>query len=312
MKVRIKETPNYNQGGWLKMANRRYNKMWGGGKLPRYFHGGTHDNPWDWPYNNQVPPTGPEAGMPYNFPVENGESFAGDPEGLLPTPEKQKTGHSFNPNLTAGDAFQLAGYAAPAIYNFIQSVRPYERVSPIYNPEREKIKNLMASRKYNEQHIVNEINLSEAGSKRSIDENTSSDAIKRTSNVSASLAGLREKIKARMQGELMNAGFRGEEANVLNQLGQQEVAADLYAQEATSQNKARRQAFGAAAAGQFGQGLVNYGQARNQYGQDAVRINAMQNMFKNFGLDSSGLQEKINQGLAGWDDDGNLIIFKNI
>ena len=103
-----------------------------------------------------------------------------------------------------GNQLQLSGMIPAIQYNRNMSKQAAAREPYAYNPYDSQVRGMMASRRYNEQPLVNETNLAFNAGAKAIDLNTNSDAVGRANKVSlySDLAGKTQ--LARLEGQKMN------------------------------------------------------------------------------------------------------------
>lgn len=162
----------------------------------------------------------------------------------------------------------------------------YDKVNPQLNPESRKIKDIMSKRKVDTQAILNQINLSKNAALNS-NNNARSLNVKRALDQRTFDSSSRQLVDAKLKENQANNNFRLQEASTLNNLGQQEVQARTYAEDATARNK--------------GQHLTNTGTLLGDIGragafETKVKVNDMQvaeslailgNKYEKFGIDAT-------------------------
>lgn len=192
---------------------------------------------------------------------------------------------------TDGDYTQLAGMLPATMYNTAMSFMPADKEKPLYNPYQDTIKDIYSNRQFNEQPLLNESQMAFNTAKSDIDNNSLSDSVRRANLVALSSNLARQNQSMRLQGQQLNNGYRAEQGNILNNLGEQKVLEDRRVSDINAQNKGRKQMFGSIAASQVGQGLTEYGKSKNQNLSNELGYTALQNIFANFGLSGNDLNE---------------------
>lgn len=137
-------------------------------------------------------------------------------------------------------ALEIAGYGikgAELLGHAIQAFKKPELVNPVYNPEENAIKNLMAKRKIDNQDLLNELELQNTATKEDIANNSTS-----VPTMIANLQKLHANdvdsiAKITSQTQQVNNAYRSEEAQLLNNLGQQKVKAQNDAEDLNAKAK---------------------------------------------------------------------------
>lgn len=167
------------------------------------------------------------AGYQQPMPVSPTTTYANytvDTGIKTPSTDKEKSRFDF------GQAGLDFTQYAPALYNVGMGLfggKSIPDVPPIYNPRRERITELMRQRQVNLDPILRDIELSEATGERAIREaSAGTPGLYIAGRTALSNATQRSKAKARMEADLINQGYRADEANVLVGLGASEAAAD--------------------------------------------------------------------------------------
>lgn len=188
-----------------------------------------------------------------------------------------------NPNKWGldGDQLQLAGTLPAIAYNTAMSMQPADKEPTYYNPYQDKIKDIYSNRRFNEQQVLNENQLTFNKGREDIDGLSTNT---RNGNLVALNSSMMEaNSKAISEGQRINNGLRAEEAGALDGLGQQRVAEDRRVSEINAQNKGKKQLFAAEAATQSGQALTEAGKAKNQNLTNQIELSALNNIYADFG-----------------------------
>lgn len=190
-----------------------------------------------------------------------------------------------------GNQLQLSGMIPATQYNRNMSKQAAAREPFAYNPYDSQVRGMMASRRYNEQPLVNETNLAFNAGAKAIDLNTNSDAVGRANKV-ALYSDLASKTQlARLEGQKMNHQYLGESANMLNNLGQQRAAEKIRVSDVNARNLAAKQNFAAKTATQTGQGMTEAGKASNQNLQNSVLYGTLQSMYDKYKLNGETFED---------------------
>lgn len=197
------------------------------------------------------------------------------------TPETTKKG-SFFGDLTTGDKMQLASMLPAFGFNMGMGLRKADVEPNRKNQYENEVLNMMANRKFDPQHYLNQANLAANTAKEDIGNNSTS--------VGGKIANL-QKLYANQLGTLgdittkgqeMNNQYRAEEANTKNILGEANRAESIRAAGINDQNKARKQQFLAKAFEQMGQGLATTGQSANQSLTNKLLIKSLSEISPDF------------------------------
>lgn len=192
---------------------------------------------------------------------------------------------------TIGDKTQLLGQLPATLYNMGMAGKKAAKEPYAFNSNESAITRIMAGRRFNEQPLVNEANLAFNAGAKALNENTSSDAVNRAGKI-ALFTGLGEKTQlARLQGQQMNNQYRGEEASTLNQLGMQKSAEKARVSDINARNLAAKQAFGAKAATQVGQGLTETGKVQNQSLNNQMLYKTLNSLYSKYKLNGQSFDD---------------------
>jgi hypothetical protein len=141
-------------------------------------------------------------------------------------------------------ALEMAGYGikgAELLGHAIQAFKKPDLVNPVYNPEENAIKNIMKNRSVDVQSILNELDLQEAGAKQNIANNSTSVGVMQANLQKLNANNVNAITKTKFNEQLQNNQYRADEAQVLNNLGQQKMSAQVYAEEVNAKSKANVQ-----------------------------------------------------------------------
>jgi len=134
----------------------------------------------------------------------------------------------------------IAGYGikgAEMLGHLIQVMKKPDYVKPVYNPEENKIKSLMSNRTIDMQSILNELDLQEAGAKQNIADNSSSVGTMQANLQKLNANNVNAVAKTKIAEQQANNQYRADEAQVLNNLGQQKTQAQVYAEDVNARSK---------------------------------------------------------------------------
>lgn len=180
--------------------------------------------------------------LPYSKPSFNWTTETGTQDNTSQVQSKNTTKKISKLNMSPEEMAGYAIKAGEAAGSIAMAFQKPDLVNPVQNPESDKIKQLMSNRKIDEQSIIDSINLESTAAKRNIDENASSVGVK-LANLQKNEANTYGTLaKTKLEEQAYNNTYRGEEANVLNNLGEQNVKASQYAEVLNNQAKATSQA----------------------------------------------------------------------
>lgn len=214
-------------------------KMKMGGKIPKASLGvllsDKNKLPYEEGYVNQLMENN-GVGIPVPPVVDNSElkddaNFYKEGQVGTAIPEKEKK--QFSPEAIAGygiKGIEMLGHA-------IQAFKKPDYVKPVYNPEENKIKSLMSNRKIDMQSILNELDLEEASAKQNISDNSSSVGVKMANLQKLNANNVNAVAKTKIAEQQANNQYRADEAQVLNNLGQQKTQAQVYAEDVNARSK---------------------------------------------------------------------------
>lgn len=172
---------------------------------------------------------GPEVDSKTTMPVN----------GVTP-PAKEKILNGDNTDKTlSGLVYGIKGLQT--IGHAAQAFQKPDYIDPVLNPNASKIKSLAANRKIDLQSVLNEIRLDENKGIKDISDNSLSDSVRR-SNIANTISNTQRAVAdTKLKEQAMNMDFRKDEMIALNSLGQQDVAARVYSEDANAKTKANMQ-----------------------------------------------------------------------
>ena len=171
------------------------------------------------------------------------------------TPENATQRNGLFQNLTQGDKLQLAGMFPGALYNIGMGLKKAEKEKFYTNPYQNQIIGLMQNRKFDAQAFINEAQLANTAVNEEIGNNASSVGVK-LSNLQKAHANYMNSIASITgRAQEINNGYRADEANIKNQLGEVLRQEGIRQAQVNAQNKATKQAFMAKGITQVGQGI---------------------------------------------------------
>ncbi len=137
-----------------------------------------------------------------------------------------------------------------------------EVVKPTYNPYNNTVLNNLSKMRYNNQAVENEVTSTFNAGMASINNSARSSGarLSNINNLYSNMAG--QKALAKTQGMQMNNNILGVKNETLNNLGQQDVTAKLYAKQMTDANKVAKNDYistGLTQLGQLGNTISSYG-----------------------------------------------------
>lgn len=184
---------------------------------------------WNMFKNNEEPPI-----------VDNSEAKA-DSEfykpGQVGTAIPEKSKKQFSPEAIAGygiKGIEMLGHA-------IQAFKKPDLVNPVYNPEENKVKSLMSNRKFDSQAILDALDLQDTANRQNINDNSTSVGVIQANLQKANANQVNAIANTKIQEQQTNNQYRADEAQVLNNLGQQKMQAQVYAEDVNAKSKANVQ-----------------------------------------------------------------------
>jgi len=160
----------------------------------------------------------------------------------------------------------LLGQGLSTILNAGILAQGYDKVAPIDNSYENEVKNLMASRSIDTTQQRNQILSSYNAAKEGLN-NVRSSNVRNALDVNLMNVAQDNLASSKLQEQVANAGFKGDYANVLNNLGRDKAQAKTYAEQATAQNKST-----------FENNLSYFGDLMAQHGESFSAFKANQNM----------------------------------
>ena len=244
-------------------------------------------------------PSGPQQDMNGIDIEKPGDDF-GAGIVVYNTPENATQRNGLFQNLTQGDKLQLAGMFPGALYNIGMGLKKAEKEKFYTNPYQNQIIGLMQNRKFDAQAFINEAQLANTAVNEEIGNNASSVGVK-LSNLQKAHANYMNSIASITgRAQEINNGYRADEANIKNQLGEVLRQEGIRQAQVNAQNKATKQAFMAKGITQVGQGISAIGQASNQSLTNIILAKSLSEISPDF--DINELKDLYNRGKV--DKDG--------
>lgn len=157
--------------------------------------------------------------------------------GQVGTAKEEDTKKQFSPEAIAGygiKGIEMLGHA-------IQAFKKPDLVKPVYNPEENKVKSLMSNRKFDSQAILDALDLQDTANRQNINDNSTSVGVKMANLQKANANQVNAIANTKIQEQQTNNQYRADEAQVLNNLGQQKMQAQVYAEDVNAKSKANVQ-----------------------------------------------------------------------
>lgn len=228
-------------------------------------------------------PSGPQQDMNGIDIEKPGDDF-GAGIGVYNTPKTTTQRNSLFQNLTQGDKLQLAGMLPGALYNIGMGLKKAEKEKFYTNPYQNQIIGLMQNRKFDAQPFINEAQLANTAVNEEIGNNASSVGVK-LSNLQKAHANYMNSIASITgRAQEINNGYRADEANIKNQLGEVLRQEGIRQAQVNAQNKATKQAFMAKGITQIGQGISAVGQASNQSLTNTILAKSLSEISPDFDI----------------------------
>lgn len=198
---------------------------------------------------------------------------------------KNNINHNLNKNnkqgLNLGDSLQLAGSA----------VAPLANLAMYLANKSEKVKAHLDNTKYSDPRIAKDYNplyLAENAARKSIDDSSTSDSIRRANLVQlASNTGANAQDYS-LKVDNTNKSLMMQRDNMLSGTNRFNAQARAQRDDLQAQNDARRRAFLTTGASQLGQGLVEGGKASNANDLNTVYGNILKSYSPDFYMDNKG------------------------
>jgi len=199
-------------------------------------------------------------------------------------------------DLTTGDKIQLSSILPAFGFNMDMGLRKADVEPNRKNPYENEVLSMMANRKFDPQHYLNQANLATNTAKEDIGNNSTSVGVKRANlqKLYANQLGTLGDITTK--GQEMNNQYRAEEANTKNIIGEANRAESIRAAGINDQNKARKQQFLAKAFEQLGQGIATTGQSANQSLTNKLLIKSLSEISPDFDVKNMKDMEVDNDG----------------
>lgn len=183
-------------------------------------------------------------------------------------------------DMMAGDWAQVAGQAIPGLFNLgMGLLNKPEDFDPMRNDYASRALDLMARRSYNPEPIAQRIGREELAARNSINNNTSSDAIRRANLVSLRAKGANAQSMADLEGQKLNNEYRGEEAQLALMLGEQDRREAGRTQILDTEAKLAKSDLIAGGVSQLASAVGEYGKATNNNVQNNLLLASLQQTF---------------------------------
>jgi hypothetical protein len=188
-----------------------------------------------------------------------------------------------------GKAAYGLGVAAPILYNLYQgTLGKTEKTKPVYNPYTGKVKSLMANRRYNINPELEQNRLVQSTYNRNV-RNVSPGVGQYLGNLQAgSIGRMRADAQAYATKQNMDNQYMGQEAEMLNNLGQQEAAARYSADEANRMARANKRNFLATGLSQTQQALQAGRLMNNMKYRDMQSVGSINELLSNYTINPDG------------------------
>lgn len=212
-----------------------------------------------------------------------------DPKTTMPVngvtpPSKEKLFNEENTDKTlSGLVYGIKGLQT--IGHAAQAFQKPDYIDPVLNPNASKIKSLASNRKIDLQSVLNEIRLDENKGIKDISDNSLSDSVRR-SNIANTISNTQRAVAdTKLKEQAMNMDFRKDEMVALDSLGQQDVAARVYSEDANAKTKANMQVQRSKFLQETVGGMGDY-IAKKDYANksDAFYTNLLNQKYEDFGV----------------------------
>lgn len=202
--------------------------------------------------------------------------------------------------LTPSDKIQLAGLLPSLAYNLGVATNKPEVERPIKNPAIPSALQTLKTRRYNEQPIINEAYSALRKGEFTINNSTSSDAIRR-SNILGMYADAASKLGAvRLQGQHERNLLAQNLADALFTFGESDRAAAEAAHQANLLNKAKKQEALALTATDLGKGLVDFGRFKATQQTNNFNVGMINGLAAFYKVSPELIMQALNQQIP-WD-----------
>ena len=211
---------------------------------------------------------------------------------------------------STGDYLNMAS-SLPAIgYNFGKGAQKATRDNLHLNPESSKIKGMMADRRINMQALQNKLTGERTAGMKAIGENTRSVGSRNANLQNLFANSAQRKAELEMKSQDVNNKYRGEEANTLNNLGQQEARERLRKMTADQQHDAVKESFIGQGFAELGEGLKNTGNAFNAKAKNNMTAESVNALSVRYGLSKNKINSLMNSG--GFDSEEDLVQYLSL
>lgn len=184
-------------------------------------------------------------------------------------------------NLTDGDALQLAGSA----------VAPLANLAMYLGNKSEKVKSYLDNTKYSDPRIAKDYNplyLAENAARKSIDDSSTSDSIRRANLVQLASNTAANAQDYSLKVDNTNKSLMMQRDNMLSGTNRFNAQARTERDDLQAQNDMKRQEFLTTGAGQLGQTLAYTGKFKNSNNINEIYGNILKNYSPDFYMDNKG------------------------
>jgi len=226
-------------------------------------------------------PSGPQQDANGIDIEKPGDDF-GTGIGVYNTPKTATGRNGLFKNLTTGDKLGLASMLPGTLYNFAMGLKPAEKEKFYTNPYQNEVVGLMQNRRFDAQPFINEATMANETNNQNISDNASSVGVKLANMQKAQANYVNSLASITGKAQEINNGYRAEEAQVKNNLGETLRQEGIRQAGVNAQNKAAKQAFMAKAMTQLGQGIAAVGQASNQSLTNTILAKSLSELSPDF------------------------------
>lgn len=180
-----------------------------------------------------------------------------------------------------GNGFDFGSVAAlaPIAFNLAQSFKTPTLEQPVQNPYANRISSTMAGRTYNVNPALREAARSRVIGNYNLSQLSPNTGASMAQRVQSAVGQYTNAADVFAQKQNIENQYASEYANTLNSLGQQNVQAQLAANQQNRMASAKQQEFAGTAATQFGQWGQTQQQMKNQYNMDQLSFTALNKLL---------------------------------
>ena len=168
---------------------------------------------------------------------------------------------------------------APVAFNLAQSFKTPTLEQPVQNPYANRISSTMAGRTYNVNPALREAARSRVIGNYNLSQLSPNTGASMAQRVQSAVGQYTNTADIFAQKQNIENQYASEYANTLNSLGQQNVQAQLAANQQNRMASAKQQEFAGTAATQFGQWGQTQQQMKNQYNMDQLSFAALNKLL---------------------------------